>query len=328
MDQEATTPDSAPEVSDGITEDQAASELLKRWGKPEGSSTEGETPDEPADEEVPEGTTAESDAEVGDDEPEESDEIEIDVVGEKFKLPKVVAEQAKRIEAKAKEVEAGAQRKFQEAAEVRRVVDARERQVANLEKFAHDNAGFLADHRWVTNKLAQYEQLDVGRLSQEDPQLLTRINAEVMQLRTVKERIEQAIGHAAKKSDETRQAMHLERLQKLDEFASKAIKDWSTDRGKRLTSYALGKGMSQETLVASLSPEFLLMLDDAEYGARVRSAKPRPSQAPQKTLKPGATASTKSSSALRVQQANQRLKSSGSVQDAARALLARSSQRK
>ena len=81
-----TTPET--EVSAGMTEDQAAEEMLKRWGNEE-ESPEPEA-EEQAEEEQPQGD-ADSEEE-SEDEGEESDEVEIDVGGEKFKLPNLPIE--------------------------------------------------------------------------------------------------------------------------------------------------------------------------------------------------------------------------------------------
>jgi hypothetical protein len=322
LDQE-TTP--ATEVANGITEEQAASELLKKWGVDE-TSTQAEPEEEGETEEAVEAT-----AEVEDEpeeEAEESGEIEIDVAGEKFKLPAKLKEHAEKIQAKAKEVEAGATRKFQEAADLRKAVEAKAQQVEQLQQIAHQNADLLADHKWISNRLAQYEQVDVARLSVEDPAQLARINAEFNQLQAAKSRVEQAYQQRVGYFNQTKQAMEAERLKALDDFASKHVKDWGTDKGNRLKEYALKTGYSPEQLHASLSPEFIRLLDDAEYGARVRTAKPQKQTEPSKTLKPGSVTSAKPASVHKAQQAFQRLGKTGSVDDAAMALLARSNIRK
>jgi hypothetical protein len=317
----------------GMTEGQAADELLKRWNKCDrrrripGRRT---MASEEIDEEAPpddEGTTSE-DADAGDEGPG-TGEIEIDVAGEKFKLPAALAEHAQRIEAKAKEVEVGAQRKFQEAADLRKAVEGRAQQVEQLREMGHALSDMIADHRLVARRLAQFEKIDIAQLGQDDPAALTRINAEYNQLSAAKQRIEQAYAQGVRQYDHERLNAEKERIQKIDEFASKTIKDWSTNQGARLRDYALKKGMSVDQMRNALSPEFIQILDDAEFGARVRNATPQKKTAPQqKTLKPGGSASSKTPAVAKAEQAMNRLRQTNTVEDAAMALLARSAGRR
>jgi hypothetical protein len=320
-----TTPET--EVGSGITEDQAASELLKRWTDQKTTTDEAEDGEKPTEEEPTEeaGTTSEEEGEAEESEESESGDIEIDVAGEKFKLPPKYAEQAKRIEAKAKEVEAGAQRKFQDAADLRKAVEGRAQQIEQLREVSHELSDMIADHRMVTRRLAQFEQINVAQLGQDDPAALTRINAEYNQLMAAKQRIEHAYGQGVQRYEHTRKQAEQERITKIDEFASKTVKDWGSNQGQRLRDYALKQGMDLDQLRAALSPEFIKILDDAEYGARVRDAKPQRKTEPQKTLKPGGTAGNKTPSVAKAEQAFTRLRKSGTVEDAAMALLTRSS---
>jgi hypothetical protein len=290
--------DHAPdgEVATGITEEQAASELLKKWGvtdeKPE-SSSEGEKPDEPETPEAPEATADDPEADP-EQEPEESGDIEIDVAGEKYKLPAALKEQAERIQAKAKEVEAGATRKFQEAADLRKAAEARSEQVERMQKIAHAQAELLADHRFVMRRLAAYEQINVAEMAQQDPARLTQINAEYNQLTAARQRLEQAYQKAATDFDAETTKAKEERQKSLHEFAGKNIKGWGKEADDRLGSYLGAKGIERDTMLNLLEqdPRLLLILEDAAYKAK------------------------------------RRLAQTGSVEDAAMALLARSNIRK
>lgn len=323
--------DHAPdgEVATGITEDQAASELLKKWGVDEESAS----PEGEAEEEAPvaeaEEATSDADDET-EDEPDESGDVEIDVAGEKFKLPPALREQAERIQAKAKEVEAGATRKFQEAADLRKAVEARAEQVGRMQQIAQAQAELLADHRVVMKRLAAYEQINVQELGHNDPAALTRINAEYNQLTSAKARLEQAYGQAVAAFDTQTQQAKQVRQQSVHEFASKNIKGWGAESNDRLGEYVGKKGIEKESVLAVLEhdPRFLLILEDAAYGQKVRSSNPQKAQPNPKTLKPGASGTAKPANAQKAEQAMSRLKKSGSVDDAALALLTRSATRK
>ena len=325
---ETTTPQG--EVASGMTEDQAASELLKKWGVSEESeaSPEGE-PEEEAPVAEAEEATPDADDET-EDEPDESGEIEIDVAGEKFKVPAALKQQAERIQAKAKEVEAGATRKFQEAADLRKTVETRAEQVGRMQQIAQAQADLLADHRMVMKRLAAYEQINVQELGHNDPAALTRINAEYNQLTTAKQRLEHAYQQAVGAMDAQNTQAKQARQQFVQEFASKNIKGWGAESNDRLGEYVSGKGIERDSVLAVLEhdPRFLLILEDAAYGQKVRSSTPQKAQPKAQTLKPGGSGLTKPANVQKAQQSMDRLKKTGSTDDAAMALLARSAIRK
>lgn len=316
-----TTPETQ-EVSTGMTEDEAASALLKRWV------------DEPAEADEPEQTEQEQTEQVDaqaeeepEDEAEESDEVEIDVTGEKIKFPKAVEEQAKRIEAKVKEIEAGTTRKFQEAAELRKVAESQIQAAQQLQKIAHEQSDLIADHKMVQRRLESLEKLDINALAESDPVALTRINAEYNQLMAAKSRIEQAYQQTVAQSQEQQSKASQARLQALGEFAKKNIKGWSDEYSQTLLEFTTKElGIDPDTLRASLSEPVIKALDLAYRGWKVSQADPKAKlQVASKTLKPGSTAQTKSTALAAAEKATQRLRKSGSVDDAAMALLMRSS---
>jgi hypothetical protein len=325
--------DHAPsgEVASGITEDQAASEMLKRWGvedKEPKPTPEGETPEEP---EEPEATEATPEPEEEpEQEPEESGEVEIDVAGEKFKLPAALKETAEKVQAKAKEVEAGATRKFQEAAEVRKAAEARAEQVERMTKIAQAQADLLADHKFVVRRLAQYEQINVHEMAQTDPAQLTRINAEVQQLLIARQRIEQGLQQAASDYDAEMTKERQARVQSLHEYASKNIKGWGPEADRNLNEYLGGKGIERETMLRFLEqePKLLTILEEAVYGQKVRTAAPHKAPPKSQTLKPGGAGVAKTSAQQTAETANRRFAQTKTVDDAAAAILARAQARK
>lgn len=320
------------EVATGMTEDQAASELLKRWAakdeKPE-PSTEGEQPAEPETPEAPEATTDAPEEET-EAKPEESGDIEIDVAGEKFKLPASLKELGEKVQAKAKEVEAGATRKFQDAADLRKAAEARAEQVDRMSKIAQAQAELLADHRMVMRRMQAYEQINVQEMSQNDPARLTAINAEYNQLSAAKTRLEAAYQKAVGDYDaETKQAKQA-RMQSLHEYASKNIKGWGNDADRNLNEYLGAKGIERETMLTFLEqePKLLSILEEAVFGQKVRTAQPQKTPPKPTTLKPGTTGQTKTSAQQLADTAKRRLSQTGKVDDAAAALLARMNSRK
>lgn len=320
---QATTP-AEPEVQASYSEDDAASALLEKWGaKPE---AEEETTEEPEGQEQTDEVDAQAE-EAPEEESEESDEVEIDVAGEKFKLPTVLAEQAKRIEAKVKEIEAGTTRKFQEAAELRKVAEARIAQAEQLQKFAVEGAELHADHRSITKRLAALESIDASQL---DAEQLARLNHEYMQLNGAKQRIEAAYQAHYQKSTQAREQAQAQELQRLQGWATKNVEGWSEQYSQDLMDFAIKElGADADALRNIVSEPVIKALHLAYKGWKVQSAKPNAKQVQSsKTLKPGAAGQQKTNAAKQAESATARLKRSGNVDDAAMLLLARSNIRK
>lgn len=319
-----TTPEM--EVSEtGISEDQAAQEMLKRWGSAD------ESP-EPEDEEE----TSEQPEQSQDDAPEESeesdegsesDDVEIDVGGEKFKLPPVLAAEAKRIESKVKEIEAGATRKFQEAADLRRVAESQIEAAKQLQKVSGEQADLIADHRLVTRQLEQLEKVDWNSLVNNDPVEATRLNVQFNQLNAAKARIEQAYQGALQKSQGVQAQIDGARLQQLNEFAQKNVKGWSQEYSETLLDFSVKQlGLDAEFVRQNISEALIKGLDLAYKGWKVQSTDPKSKLVQTgKTLKPGGNTGVKTNAAITAEKANKRLQQSGKVEDAVAALLARSS---
>lgn len=335
MADQTTTP--SGEVATSYTEDQAAEELLKRYGGDDGddqssddtSQDADDTGDHDDDSQADEATSDDSD-DGADDGADESGEVEIDVAGEKFKLPAALKEHAERIQAKAKEVEAGATRKFQEAADLRKAAELTAEQANQQHQFNQAASQLLGDHALVTRRMQLIEQANTNDM---DPVQLTRLNAEYNQLRAAKERIEagyqRAQGLFKKDQDEIKQ----KRYQAAAEFAKANIKDFATDGGKRHAAYAARIGITPDEVenLLTMNPRLMLLLDDAEFGSRVRAAKPTHTKRiaeKTRTLKPGVGGQSQTSASAQVEKFTARARKSGSIDDITNALLAKSQAQK
>ncbi|MCM3900891.1 MAG: hypothetical protein ND866_04230 [Pyrinomonadaceae bacterium] len=316
MEHEATP---ETEGSEGLTVDQGVSALLEKWNKPQ----EGEKPEESevTEEEQPQGDAQPEEAE------EEPGEVEIDVGGAKFRAPASFSETFKQVEAKVKEIEAGATRKFQEAADLRKAVEVQSQSVAQLQKVAMENADLLADHRMVARRMQQLESVDIQGT---DADTLTRLNAEYNQLQAAKTRIEAQYQQNVGKMREEDAKGKAAKREHAEKVLSSTIKGWSPEYGKKLAEYAISRGAPQEVLRDVSEAWMVAILDDAAYGHSMRQKKPevdkRVTQTP-KTLSPGATGN-QSATVAKVKSIEQRFKKSHSVQDAAALLLARSQTRR
>ena len=317
-----TTP--ATEVQQGITEDQAVQELLGKWTSKEEQEpeTEAEQPEAEASADQPdEGTDQAEEETEGED--ESDGDIEIDVAGEKFKFPSKLQEQVNRIEAKAKEVEAGATRKFQTAADLQKAAETQIQAAKQLTQVSQAQADLIADHKMVAKRLQQLEGIDIQST---DSDTLTRLNAEYNQLQAAARRIESQMQQNVAQMQEHESTALRAKLEVAEKQIQARIKGWGPEKQKALVEYAIGRGAPAEALKGITDAWMVEILDDAAYGRQMREHKStvdKRVQAAPKTLKPGASGK-QPAAVVKVEQAMQRVRKSGSIQDAASALLARS----
>lgn len=325
MELEATP---ATEAESSFTEDQAASALLKKWG----ATDEPQEPTEEPEPEVEQADEATADTEEESSEPDESESgsEEIDVLGEKFKFSKADAETAKRLTSKFKELETGANRKFEEAASLRKAAEQAQANVQQLNQFVQANAGLYGRHQMITERLQAFESVNMAQLRQEDPALLAQLAGEAQQLMVAKQKVEAQISNNLQQISQIDEKSRADRFAQVDQFAKTNIKGWTEESGKRLVEFALGHlGYSRETLVNSMSEPLVRALDLAYRAHQIQTSKPLDKRLNEsKTLKPSGSGQPKGQAAVKAEQSFIKAKRSGSIDDAALALLARSNTRK
>lgn len=325
-----TTPEIQEVAEGGLTEDQAVQAMLAKHGpKPddEEQASEAETTDKPeAEQSEQDDADAEGEKEA---EAEGIDDIEIDVGGEKFKLPPQLAEQAKRIEAKVKDLEAGTTRKFQEAADLRKVAEKQIEAAQQLQQIAHEQSDLIADHKMVERRLAALERIDVNALAESDPVQLTKINAEYNQLMSAKSRIESQYKQSVQQSQDKFKETHQAKVVQLNDFAKRNIKGWSDDYSDQLMQFSVKTlGFDPGVLRTTLNEPLMRAIDLAFQGHKVRTADPKAKIVNiNKTLKPGG-AQVQTTAHANAEKARLKARRSGTVEDAAMAMLARAQIRK
>lgn len=318
-----TTP-AMPEVDSGMSEADAASEILKRMGVGNESPTEDEPEEETPSEEGQEATPDEEGE--PEEEAEESDDIEIDVAGEKYKLPAALTEQAKTIEAKVKEIEAGATRKFQEASDLRKVAETQTEHAKQLAQLSQAEVDLLADARTVERRLQQIMSIDTSALAAQDPVQLAQLTAEVQRLQYAQAQIaanlQQARDQSKAKAGEAEQT----RMNYLGEWSKKNIPGWSAEYSQTLLEFSVKElGADPAALRNVMSEPVLKALHLAYKGWKVSTTDPKAKQqvAPSKTLKPGASGQAKTKAQQGAETANRRFGQTKKVDDAAEAIFAR-----
>lgn len=324
-----TTPEAeAPEVSErGFTEDEAAQELLRRMSpkakdaEPDAESGPGDDAQEPKDDGHEDDSDA-SNQEGGEQSQEASEAKEVDIGGEKFKIPAQFAEVAQRMSAKAKEVEAGATRKFQEASELRKSAESRLEAVQQVEQLTQEQLDIAHDMRLVNARLQHVLNVEIGAARAEgDHAKLVELNAEALQLQQAGKDLSQRFNSAVTKLNESKAAQREGYRREQAAIVANFSKDWTAERKSDLYAYAAKRGIDVEKIQDAW---MIQALDDAAYGAKVRESKPhekRQPLPPSKTLAPG-VAQRQTGAQAQAGQAMGRLKKSGSIEDATSALLA------
>lgn len=322
----------AEQVQDeGITEEQGVERLLSKMRKPEEKPEPEETPEPEVDTSEPEETQDHSEPVQDDDE----EEIEADFLGEKVKVRgKEASELVQRFAAKAKELEANTTRKFQEAAEVRKAAEKAAEGAQLIQQLAEKNGELLGHRAAVQARINQLRQINVQQLQATDPAALAGLTAEMQQhqftLREIETRIvatANGLQHAKAQMDESLKTQGMEEAKKY----AATIKNWSPEYDAKLLDYVMKDvGAPVEEVRGKMSGWLMKLIHQAYEGSKVTQAKPWEKRSPQatQTLKPGASGQTKGSAVATVEKVQQRFKKSGSLDDAAALLLARSKLRK
>jgi hypothetical protein len=324
MDQNTTTPQTAEvETTDtGYSEAGAVQALLSKWAKDDEQPAASEAPATEEQPQAPAADASESEGQSAEPATEEAD-FELDVGGKKFKFPKAIEEPLRAVSATVKEIEAGATRKFQEAADLRKATETERAAVAEMRKIAEAHADLLADHRSIARRMQQLENVDIDST---DADTLARYNAEYTRLTAASKRIEAAYAEGVK-TLRTKEAEALRaRQEHAERVVAQRIKGWGPEMQKELAEYAVGRGAPVAALNAISEPWMVEILADAAYGRKMRDHKAttekRVAQTPPPTLKPGASTGQPRAE-FQAREAMQRLGKTHSVNDAAMALLAR-----
>ena len=328
MTTESTTP--APQEVGYHTTEDAAQALLARWNskaeEPTAEADESEAPDD-AEQDAPVAEQAdEATADAADDVPAEPEDVEIDVAGDKFKFPKTLTEQAQRIQQKVKDLEAGVTRKFQEAAEVRKAVEQERELTQFVGKLTATQTDLIADLRATQRELEQLQGLNVMQLHETDPVAASRVTARLVQLQSAQQQINARLNDAA---NQLRQAEAQYRSQAAERGLAqlqKLVPNLNDATKQELLSYINQRQLTPEGRAALWDAEVVAAFHDAKKYREMMASKPvaKKPEAPAKTLRPGTAATPTTSAKARADALKQRAYKSGSTDDIAAALLARS----
>lgn len=340
MEQQQTTPAAPPEVSTGLSTEQAAQSLLARWNSKQKTADAEASESEPTDaaEEGDEPRAEQSDedqADARDDEPDEqveSTEYELEFAGSKFKLKgENLKERISEIQAKAKELEGGATRKFQEAADIRKSLEAEREQIQQLGKLATQHTELLADMRSTNREIEQLQNVDWNALSDSDPVTAQKAMARLMTLQNAQQRIGAQIQDATRQMHNADTQMRQQWAQRGAEKLSQLIPNFNDAAKKELSEFIDKRDLTAMGREALWDPEVVAAFHDAMKYRAMKQAAPvqqkRAVDAP-KSLRPGTAATPNSNAKQRVDDARRRVRESGKTDDVVSLLLARQKARR
>lgn len=328
-DDQATNP--APEVA-GYSEEDAAQDLLSRWsGRQEAQADAGEQEDQASEGEKPEPEQADEEAQAPESEaaPEAETEWEVEFGGQVRKLPKGITEAvAKEVQDFGQSLHADYTRKTQEVAEIRKQIDAERQAAQELTRLTHEHADLVADWRTAQRQIDQISQQDLAALSESDPMTALRQQAMLVQLQQAQQRIGAQLQGTVAEMTAKQQASAKEALERATaELAQDKSLKWSKETAAALTAYGKSLGFSDTELAQVSDPRVIRLLHKAQQFDALQTSKPavtkRVSEV-SKTIKASSAASPHAQKRTQVDDAMKRLSRSGSIADAAAALLAKS----
>jgi len=326
-DDQATNP--ATEVA--YSEEDAAQDLLSRWnGRQDAQAEESEQEDQASEGEQPEPEQAEeAQAPETEDAPEAETEWEVEFGGQVRKLPKGITEAvAKEVQEFGQSLHADYTRKTQEISEVRKQADADRQAQQELLKLTHDHADLVADWRFTQRQIDQISQQDLAALTETDPMAALKQQAMLVQLQQAQQRIGAQLQQSITQMTAKQQAGAKEALERATaELAKDKDLKWSKETATALTAYGKSLGFSDTELAQVSDPRVIRLLHKAQQYDALQTSKPAVTKRVaevSKTIKASSAASPHAQKRTQVDDAMKRLSRSGSIADAAAALLAKS----
>ncbi len=322
---QATTP--ATEVA--YSETDAAQELLSRWNGKQTADAESTEQEAQAGEETQtEAEQPEGQAEAEEEASEAAAEWEIEFGGKTYKAPKGTPEElARQVQEFGKSLHADYTKKTQEAAEIRKQIDAERQAAQELTRLIHEHADLVADWRFTQREIDKIMQQDLASLSESDPMAALKQQAMLVQLQQAQQRIGAQLQGSIAEMTARQQASVKEALERATaELAKDKDLKWSKETAAALTAYGKSLGFSDTELAQVSDPRVVRLLHKAQQYDALVASKPavtkRVSEAP-KVVKPNAAGSAQSIQRTQADDAMKRLDRTGTVDSAAQALLAR-----
>lgn len=246
--------------------------------------------------------------------------VELEHLGKKYQVPPSLktAFEANR---------AQANRIPQEITEMRKMLNLEKQAVEAKRAFEQQAKPEFDELSQLEAQIAQFKNIDWASM---DTDQLVRARQALDVIKDKRDDLKQTI---QKKRGEFDRALsgHMEQVKQRGEaYLQKAIPGWGQDVATEVAKFAISKGFTQDELSALYDPRTVHVLWDAMQYQKLQASKPqvlnKARQAPP-VSKPGAVDQTNSSGGNKERVYRDRLRKSGSIEDAAQWLLARNKSR-
>jgi hypothetical protein len=214
-------------------------------------------------------------------------------------------------------------RKTMELAEHRKMFQQQQQQAVLQEAFQKESAPDTAALAKLEAQIDQFKQMNWAEM---DTDTIVRARQALDQ---IKEQRDEAKAKLDAKRDEFMQQVSRSREQLLQqgaEFLKKTIPAWGEIAQKDSAQAALSVGFTKEEVSSFMDPRAVHLAWKAAQWDKLQAAKPSTAQKVKSAppvAKPGSAATTESTASKAYMETRQRLKKSGSMQDAIATLLAR-----
>jgi hypothetical protein len=250
-----------------------------------------------------------------------SDEYEFDLAGHKFKFSKEsVKDVIPQVQAKAKELEAGSTRKFQEAAEARKAAESFQSLVAQ-------NVDLFAEARYVHGEMQRLQSIDFNALTDADPVQALKLQNSFMQLQGRANQLNQSIQQASSQIKAQQDEQRTKAVSEVRTYAQSSIKGWTPDLDKALGEYVSRLSVKPDSVQSlTTDPRMYEVLVKAYKYDALQSGKPLADKkvaTASPAVKPNSANNTVTSAQVRAKDAWGRFEKSGRMDDAVEAYLSR-----
>lgn len=228
-----------------------------------------------------------SDDEQPDDEsqPDESDEEELELDGQKYKIPKALKPLVM--------MQSDYTQKTQQLAEQRRSLEA---QQAQTQQTIQQNIDDIATIRQIENRVNYLSQVDFRALSDNDPLQAQQLFIELQQLKDTKQNVINNISQREQQRQQLAQQQQQQLLEQGNATLAKELPGWGKDLAVKIMTFAQNDlGFSPQELQQVTDPRIVKALHAAMVGQQVlkkqTGAKPKNAEAkPVRTVGKGSPA--------------------------------------
>jgi len=244
----------------GVTEDSLMDTMNKLVFSDEKPAIE---PEETEDE-TPEESDDEPEAELSNEQPAEDDEVDLE--GEKFRVPKKVAEAILR--------QKDYTQKTQEVAEQRRSVEDRQQYLEARESLINASLSGLSELQALQKQAAQFDSVDWNSLITEDPQQALRLSLSRQHLQQQLSAKQTELQGKAQQFEQQR-VQHLERQMELGRAElQRRVGKLSEKDSKNTYDQGIKLGYTPEEMQRTADPRWMHALVKAAKWDALQTAKP------------------------------------------------------